>query len=157
MNWIKVQSSHVDALAYDADIQTLAVRYLDGAVYIRPNTSTSAFGEALTATSVGSSLALLRGMTIRIERGNAEPIGQSQGTVDVGPNKPASTGPVSPEVLNIIDENANDCCKKLFASGRPPDKASFRCPTCEFEYRARMEGPVRYWERVEFFAVHKRR
>lgn len=49
MNWLEVQSSNVAAIAYDADIYMLAIRYRDGSVYICPNVSPTAFGTLATA------------------------------------------------------------------------------------------------------------
>jgi hypothetical protein len=71
MNWLEVQASNVAAIAYDADIYTLAIRYRDGSVYICPNVSATTFGSLATSNSKGKILAEMVGHWVRITEGGA--------------------------------------------------------------------------------------
>jgi KTSC domain len=145
MNWLEVQSSNVAAIAYDADIATLAVRYKDGAVYVRPNVTATQFGALMTAPSKGKFLAAMSGQAIRIEKGIAE---DSQSKERAAPLATENTGP-----LNVLDEDAGKCCRKQFDTHPPVANMVMHCRECGTEFRPEMVGPVRHWRIVEHIAI----
>jgi hypothetical protein len=67
--------------------------------------------------------------------------------------KPKEPGPEGP--LNVLDENANKCCRRVFSKHWPKfDEAA--CPVCGTEYRAEIVEGIRLWRIVEHFAVVRR-
>lgn len=145
MTWLDVQSSNVGAIAYDADIATMAVRYKDGSVYVRPNVTATQFGALATAQSKGKFLSgMLPGKMIRIERSHAE---DSQSTERDGP---LATEPAVP--LNVIDEEASPCCRLAFHD-RWPTFGSASCPECGTTFEPHMVGPLRHWRIKPAFAI----
>ena len=66
----------------------------------------------------------------------------------------------TPGPLEVIDENASKCCRKIFdgAALRGGENWSsaagiVTCGTCGTEFRREMVGPVAHWRIVEHFAV----
>lgn len=53
---IAVSSSNVESIGYDADTQTLQIRFLNGGVYIYRNVPPMEFDQLLNAPSIGSYL-----------------------------------------------------------------------------------------------------
>jgi len=149
MQMIEVQSSNVAAVGYDADIATLAVRYKDGSLYIRPNVTATEFGALVTAPSKGKFLAAMTGKSIRIERGKAE---DSQSKERAAPLAAEITGP-----LNVLPEFAGKCCARRFANldkvGGLDGRNVWICADCGAEYESGMVGPLRHWRVKPFFAV----
>jgi len=149
MNWIEVQSSNVAAVAYEPDIATLAVRYKNGSVYVRPNVTATQYGALMTAPSKGKFLAAMSGQAIRIERGTAE---DSQSKERAAPLAVENTGP-----LNVIDEDADNCCRKGIAAFWRNDTRftePWVCGDCGERFEPTMlDGPVRLWRIVTTFAV----
>ncbi len=56
IDMIQVVSSNVDSIGYDADTQTLRVRFNNGSVYEYRNVGVVEFEQLRTASSVGSYL-----------------------------------------------------------------------------------------------------
>lgn len=138
MIWLEVQSSNIAAIGYDADIATLGVRYKDGAVYVRPNVTATQYGALMTAPSKGKFLAAMSGRAVRIE---VMPHGN-----DAQP----------PGALNVIDEDADKCCRRAFSlvdAAKFPERLQFMCGSCGTGFRSEMVGPNRYWRITEHFAV----
>jgi len=145
MTWLDVQSSNVGAIAYDADIATMAVRYKDGSVYVRPNVTATQFGALATAQSKGKFLSgMLPGKMIRIERSHAE---DSQSTERDGP---LATEPAVP--LNVIDEEASPCCRS-FLRNAFPFSGQLTCSACGTAFVSHMVGPLRHWRIKPAFAI----
>jgi hypothetical protein len=151
MNWLEVQSSNVAAVAYEPEIATLTVRYKDGSVYVLPNVTATQFGALMTAPSKGKFLAAMSGQAIRIE---VMPTGKV--APDSGPATTEEAGP-----LNVIDEDADKCCRASLARhfdrdvriDGEPWVGSVTCRDCGTEFRAEMVGPVRHWRIVEHIAI----
>ena len=73
----------------------------------------------------------------------------------------AAKRPKEPDTLNVIDENADKCCRKaLTRLLQDPTYAAqsnrFECGVCGTEMFPTMEGPLRVWRIQEHFAVHRR-
>ena len=49
MKFLPVESSHIEAIGYDSDTLTLAVRYKSGKLYVHPNITATQFDALMTA------------------------------------------------------------------------------------------------------------
>jgi len=54
MQFLPVESSHIEAIGYDSDTLTLAVRYKSGKLYVHPNITATQFDALMTAPSKGA-------------------------------------------------------------------------------------------------------
>lgn len=78
MEYVPVQSSHIEAVGYDADLRTLAVRFIGGKLLIVPGVTATEHGALMTAPSKGRWLAEFR---------------RRRGETAAKPAKPAKTPP----------------------------------------------------------------
>ena len=83
MELLPVESSHIEAIGYDGDTSTLAIRYKTGKLYVHPNITATQFGSLMTAPSKGAWVAqFLKGGAQKTE--TEQRAGTSS---DVGPLK----------------------------------------------------------------------
>ena len=136
MNWLEVQASNVAAIAYDADIYTLAIRYRDGLVYVCPNVSATAFGALATSNNKDKIISKMVAHWIRITEGGASAKAPSE----------------TKDPFEVIDEDASPCCHERFRKF-PPTDIGMTCPKCGTQFVPEMVGPVRHWRIKAAFAV----
>lgn len=145
-----VDSSHIAAIGYLEDVRVLLVRYKDGGVYafdhIEPlNYAALEKAEILIpARCLGSGIKISKG-------GNAE---DSQSK----PERAAPLAVETPGPLNVIDEDADKCCRRQLTSffgGAPSNAEHFECSACGTNFKPVMVGPSRHWRIVPLFAVHR--
>ena len=158
MELTPVESSHIAAIGYLEADRVLLVRYKDGGLYSFVGVTPAAHEALMQSPSHGAFLHQWRDIGTLITKGvmPTEPTG-SRGVpvAEPGGNEAPSPGP-----LNVIDENAGKCCRKIFdgAALRGGENWSsaagiVTCGTCGAEFRREMVGPVAHWRIVEHFAV----
>lgn len=146
-----VESSHVAAIGYLETERVLLVRYKDGSLYAWQDIGPTEWRILTTpGQSVGTWLAGLR------RKHNGVLITKGGGSESDQRTGPASSGAAGP--LNVIDENADKCCRKMFAklyTDEGPRPCT--CPDCGTMFNPQMVGPVRHWRIVEYFAIARPR
>ena len=153
MNLTPVESSHIAAIGYLEADRVLLVRYKDGSLYAIPGMPPSVWDAWLAAESKGRYLARIREPMIRITKG-----GNAENRIESEQAGAAST--TAP--LNVIDEDADKCCRKAFAQMRERSALEWEttggitCGECGTTFRPQMVGPTRHWRIVPLFALHRR-
>ena len=164
MELTPVESSHIAAIGYLEAERVLLVRFKDSAVAAWPNIHPFAFGHLDRATSKGIAL-----REITDDRAGI-PITKGVMPTDAGPsatelpvNEPGGNEAPSPGPLNVIDEDAGECCRTDISAALETDAikkyvggdggAGLKCRKCETEFRAEMVGSIRHWLIVEHIAV----
>jgi hypothetical protein len=163
LNLTPVESSRVAAVGYLEADQVLIVRFIDGALYAFPGVAVAQYADLMEVASKGRWIAKLRGQEVRIRKGVMPPdirstdrlSGKSdQFTASVA--RPGGDAVASPGPLNVIDQDANKCCRKaferasrsetvmecLFGGGRT------WCEECGTQFSPEMVGANRYWRIV---------
>ena len=151
---IPVESSHIAAIGYLEAEHVLLVRFLDGSLYARPKVEPHEWRELEAAPSKGAWLKRWADL-IRISRKE-----DADGLVaeHIGQQYAGSTGPATTEIagpLNVIDEDAGKCCRRMFADLKPNGQ-QLVCACCGTEFRAEMVGIVRHWRIVIAFTVYRK-
>ena len=152
MELTPVESSHIAAIGYLEADRVLLVRFKAGPLYAWPDIPSDSWATLLAAKSKGKCLPEIvsnRGICI------------SKGGIAVDPKQPEQREPdQAPGPLEVIDENAGKCCRKIFVGaalrgGENWSSAAgiVTCGTCGTEFRREMVGPVAHWRIVEHFAV----
>jgi KTSC domain len=152
-----VESSRVAAVGYLEADKVLIVRFIDGALYAFPGVTVAQYAQLMEVPSKGRWIAKLRGQEVRIQKGVMPPDVRStdrlSGKSDqfTGPvARPGGDAVASPGPLNVIDQDADKCCRKYLTSYESilPTLIGFSCGTCGTEFTAEMAGPNRYWRIV---------
>jgi hypothetical protein len=138
-----VDSSHIAAIGYLEDERVLLVRYKDGSLYAQSQVLPSEYAELMIAPSKGRWL-LTKGL-----RWGA----QLSPRLAHADNASPSAG-----VLNVIDEDADKCCRRQLTSffgGAPSNAEHFECSACGTNFKPVMVGPSRHWRIVPLLTVHR--
>ena len=150
MELIAVESSHVAAIGYLETDRVLLVRYRDGSLYAQPNVAPEEFAALQSAPSKGQWLytRARKGVNpVCISKGG-QAEDRSRSKERVASLAAETTGP-----LNVIDEEADKCCRRNAPKSqlwkRTDERAAWECPECgtRFEIAALSEG-MRYWRIV---------
>ena len=157
MKLTPVDSSHIAAIGYLEDVRVLLVRYKDGGVYafdhIEPlNYAALEKGGEYSRQDLRTLLARCLGSGIKISKGGNAEDSQSK------PERAAPLAVETPGPLNVIDEDADKCCRRQLTSffgGAPSNAEHFECSACGTNFKPVMVGPSRHWRIVPLFAVHR--
>ena len=152
MELIAVESSHVAAIGYLDTDRVLLVRYRDGSLYAQPNVAPEEFAALQSAPSKGQWLYMrdCKGVNpVCITKGvmpsdrDSSPVRSK--AVDRPDGREASpSGP-----LNVIDEDADKCCRKAFALvGHAGSIGRLSCPQCGTDFHRETIGELQYWRIV---------
>lgn len=150
MELIAVESSHVAAIGYLETDRVLLVRYRDGSLYARPNVAPEEFAALQSAPSKGRWLHTRdrKGVSPVCVRKGGQTEDRSQSNERVASLAAETAGP-----LNVIDEDADKCCRRNAPKSqlwkRTDERSAWECPECgtRFEISALSEG-MRYWRIV---------
>jgi hypothetical protein len=142
MTLTPVNSSHIAAVGLVEPDGVLLVRYRDGSLYARPGWTAGSFAALLAAPSKGKFLASTTGGSIRLG-GRKEGAESSVRAERAAPLTEAKPGP-----LNLVDEDADKCCRAglaPFAAQNAPI-TSWECGECGTEFvREVFPDLTRYW------------
>lgn len=161
MNLTAVESSHIAAVGYLEAERVLLVRYKDGTLYAFPGWDNNRYAGLVRAESKGRFLTWCKGSGILITKG-VMPTEAGTSAVRGTVAEPGDNAAPSPGSLNMIDEDADKCCRKNAPHSqlwnRVDAPASWECPDCgtRFNIVVLSAGGARYWRIVPAFAVHRR-
>jgi KTSC domain len=170
MKLTAVESSNIAAIDFLEDDRVLLVRYKDGALYAYTGWNYAAFQGIMQSPSKGRALrARCPGPGILITKGGNYAGDPPKSDAISEPDKPTGTaldggavaGAAAP--LNVLDENADPCCKRSFAALGNLNAfnyfkigAAFKCGTCGMEFTSAMVGALRQWRIKTCFGVFRR-
>lgn len=148
MTMIDVESSNIKAVGYDPDIYVLAVRYHDGALYIRPGCPPDTYARLMAAPSKGQFVAALPGSALLVEQRPAE--------------APAPTAPPIAPTGPLDTYDPDECCGKLLAAamrrGDLRKAVAWTCHKCgELWCPEVIAGGVRHWRIKPIFVTNRPR
>lgn len=137
-----VESSHIAAIGYLDAERILIVRYKDGTLYAQADFSSSKWKSLQAAPSKG------RWLHTRDRRG-VDPIRITKGanSVDQGiPERAGRETTTDPGPLNVIDEDADACCRKGLTHRLQRDSETrWECGECGTQLYPEIIGACRYW------------
>ena len=136
MELTPVESSHIAAIGYLEADRVLLVRYKDGAFYAWRDFTADMWAALQGAPSKGAWLARQRDGILISKGGNAG-----------NPSTPERHGAEQTAPLNVIDEDADKCCRKNFLrfATNVSDMPKVTCDTCGTEMYPEMIGATRFW------------
>jgi hypothetical protein len=144
MTLTPVESSHIAAVGLVEPDGVLLVRYRDGSLYARPGWTAGSFADLLAAPSVGKRLAATIGGSIRILGKEDTVSSQSRANAQNPLQQRGETAP-----LNLIDEDADECCRQAFAAmgcAGAPLESPIWCAQCGTVFVAEtFPDRTRYW------------
>jgi hypothetical protein len=153
MKLTPVDSSHIAAIGYLEEERVLLVRYKDGSLYAHPSVTAAEWCILSVSETKGHTLPRLGLCTaILITKGGNAEDSQSK------PERAAPLAVETPGPLNVIDEDADKCCRRQLTSffgGAPSNAEHFECSACGTNFKPVMVGPSRHWRIVPLFAVHR--
>jgi cell division GTPase FtsZ len=150
-----VESSHVAAVGYIEADQVLLVRFIDGALYAFPGVTVAQYAELMEVPSKGRWIAKFRGQEVRIQKG-VMPTETGESTTVTAVARPGGDAVASSGPLNLIDQDADKCCRKSFESASRSEivmESLFAggqtwCEECGTRFAPEMVGSTRYWRIV---------
>ena len=146
MELTPVKSSNIAGAEYLAGDQVMLIRYHDGALYARLHVMAAQYIGFQAAPSKGAFVAAMPNRAVLISRKETLPI---ETKAERGAVEGQAAAP-----LNVLDEEADPCCRKHFAKTRiTPSVEVVSCPECGTEFVSEMVGPVRHWQIRPWVAV----
>jgi hypothetical protein len=143
MEFVKVESSNIETVAYVADCQLMRVRYKDGTQYDHLNVSAQAHAALMAAPSKGKHLREHFPPGVRcLADGGPLPEGTPY---LVGEQAIESPAPPEPADI-IVDDEIDSCCKPRLMKVDRTDIAIWVCGKCGQEWRPIMLEGVKTWQ-----------
>ena len=137
MELTPVESSHIAAIGYLEADRVLLVRYKDGALYAWRDFTADMWAALQGAPSKGAWLAGQRDGILISKGGNAG-----------NPSTPERHGAEQTAPLNVIDEDADRCCRAAMSYNFGQHQNSdvpWECSVCGTQFYPEMVCCTRYW------------
>lgn len=173
MNLTPVESSHIAAIGYLEAERVLLVRYKDGSLYAQPGWNSVAWENLQRAPSKGKAIKACANPMVLITKGVMPTDTAGPTAIELPEKEPAdnaapSAGSLKPDsisgitlivpnaCLDVIDEDADKCCRKFFAALGPSGLCvaeALTCRDCGTQFIPSTVGPNRHWRIVPTVAI----
>ena len=159
MNLTPVESSHIAAIGYLEAERVLLVRYKDGSLYARTEVPKQIFEGLMSAPSKGGFLHAMPKLGAVLITKGVMPTEAGTPAIRGTVAEPGGNAAPSPGPLNVINEDADKCCRRSLTASlaKYPAALILSCGNCGQEFKPEMVGPNRFWRIIPSVAIVRQR